>query len=136
MLPGLYSAGVEAPGKGNAMCCVFAVRGAATTCLMQVAECVVTRPTLHAGDVTVGELRAFVRDDHMHAALHVERGRLIGAVDRSGTHLLGLLCLEAGGHGFCSDDGVANRRRGRNCVLQSEEWIVRQPTPSLPPHVG
>ena len=124
-----------------------------------VADLVVTQPTAHSADATVGELRAFFLDDHKHMALLVDGGRLVAAVERAdlspelrddlparvvGTlrgrtlpagasaeatfawmlaanrrrlavadehgALVGLLCLKAGGHGFCSDVDVANRR--------------------------
>ncbi|MFL5915051.1 MAG: hypothetical protein ACJ752_05370 [Gaiellaceae bacterium] len=42
----------------------------------------VTRPTTHGGTTTVGELRAFFADDHVHMALLVECGVLVGAVER------------------------------------------------------
>jgi CBS domain-containing protein len=149
---------------------------------MRVADVTVTCPTLHSGDATVGELRAFFLDDHVHMALLVDGRRLVGAVERADLgrdlpddlparfagslqgrvvspdtparsalavmraagrrrlaavdregNLLGLLCLKALGNGFCSDEGVADRRRERNCVLQSEEWTARQPIPSSPP---
>jgi CBS-domain-containing membrane protein len=149
---------------------------------MRVANVTVTCPMLHEGDATVGELRAFFRDDHVHMALLVDNGRLVGAVERADLRelpdelparlagslegrvvspdtpahsallamreagrrrlaavdpdgrLLGLLCLKAAGNGFCSDGGIANRRRERNCVLKSEEWTAKQPTRSLTPH--
>ncbi len=149
---------------------------------MRVTDVTVTYPKLHSGDATVGELRAFFLDDHVHMALLVDGRRLVGtvertdlgrdlpddlparfagslqgrvvgpdmsarsalaamraagrrrlaAVDRAG-NLLGLLCLKAAGNGFCSDEGVADRRRERNSVLQSEEWTARQPIPSSAP---
>jgi CBS domain-containing protein len=43
----------------------------------------VTRPVVHPPSTTVAELRAFFRDDHVHMALLVDRGRLIGAVERA-----------------------------------------------------
>ena len=43
----------------------------------------VTRPTTHRATTTVGELRAFFADDHVHMALLVDGGVLLGAVERS-----------------------------------------------------
>jgi predicted transcriptional regulator len=125
----------------------------------RVAELVVTCPTVHDADATVGELRAFFLDAHKHLALLVDGGRLVTTVTRSdlspglgndvparlvGTvrgrsvssgasaqrtlaamretkrrrlvvtdddgALLGLLCLKARAHGFCSDADVASRQ--------------------------
>jgi CBS domain-containing protein len=42
----------------------------------------VRRPTVHPASVTLGELREFFADDHVHIALLVEAGRLVGAVER------------------------------------------------------
>ncbi|HJQ50992.1 MAG TPA: CBS domain-containing protein [Gaiellaceae bacterium] len=42
----------------------------------------ITRPTLHGPSATVGQLREFFRDDHVHAALLVDEGVLIGVVVR------------------------------------------------------
>lgn len=48
-----------------------------------VADLVVTYPTVHPADTTVGEIRAFFDDDHKHMALLVDGGRLIAAVERA-----------------------------------------------------
>lgn len=48
-----------------------------------VAEAMVTRPTVHEPSTTVAQLRAFFGDDHVHMALIVDRGTLIGAVERA-----------------------------------------------------
>jgi predicted transcriptional regulator len=123
-----------------------------------VAEAMISCPVTHAPSTSVAELRAFFRDDHVHMALLVEDGKLIGTVERadlgphlsgeaaalgiakldgrttapgaalssarasmkrcgrrrlavtSGDHtLMGLLCLKAGGSGFCSDSDVRSR---------------------------
>jgi len=120
----------------------------------------VTRPAAHTPTATVGDLRAFFDDDHVHIALLVDNGTLIGVIERDdlattttdGTSareiakldgctirpdaaladvrarmrrddrrrlavtteesaLVGLLCLKASGHGLCSDDDVATRRK-------------------------
>jgi hypothetical protein len=42
----------------------------------------VTRPTTHGGTTTVGELRAFFADDHVHMALLVDDGLLLATVER------------------------------------------------------
>ena len=47
-----------------------------------VADHVVTRPTVHAYEATVGELRTLFLDDHVHMALLLDRGRLVAAVER------------------------------------------------------
>jgi CBS domain-containing protein len=39
-------------------------------------------PIVHGPQATVGELRDFFTDDHVHAALLVDRGELIGVVER------------------------------------------------------
>ena len=43
----------------------------------------VTRPTTHRAAATVGELRAFFADDHVHIALLVDDGVLLGALECS-----------------------------------------------------
>jgi hypothetical protein len=43
----------------------------------------VTCPTTHRPLATAGELRSFFADDHVHMALLVDGGVLLGAVDRS-----------------------------------------------------
>jgi len=43
----------------------------------------VTNPTVHGRTTTVRELRAFFRNDHVHMALLVDRGTLIGTVERN-----------------------------------------------------
>jgi CBS domain-containing protein len=42
----------------------------------------VTRPTTHRATTTVGELRAFFADDHVHMALLVDDGLLLATVER------------------------------------------------------
>jgi CBS domain-containing protein len=119
----------------------------------------VTRPAAHGPTATVADVRAFFDDDHVHMALLVENGTLVGVIERGDLAtaiadeksareiakldgctirpdaalpdvrarmrrdgrrrlavtteelaLVGLLCLKAGGHGFCSDEDVAARR--------------------------
>jgi CBS domain-containing protein len=41
-----------------------------------------TSPVVHGPATTVGELRAFFRDDHVHMALLVDAGKLIGTIER------------------------------------------------------
>jgi predicted transcriptional regulator len=43
----------------------------------------VTDPATHRTAVTVGELRAVFADDHVHVALLVDEGVLLGVVERS-----------------------------------------------------
>ena len=43
----------------------------------------VSGPTVHEPSTTVAQLRAFFRDDHMHMALLVEEGKLVGTVERA-----------------------------------------------------
>jgi CBS domain-containing protein len=43
----------------------------------------VARPATHRATTTVGELRAFFADDHVHIALLVDDGLLVAAVERS-----------------------------------------------------
>lgn len=123
----------------------------------------VTRPAVHPPWTTIGELREYFEDDHVHAALLVYAGKLLGMVERGDLaaelddrspalevavlegrtiapdlpaahaltamrrsrrrrlavtfadgELLGLLCLQANGRGFCSDDDVAARRVKRS----------------------
>jgi len=45
-----------------------------------VADAMVRRPKIHGPMTTVADLRAFFREDHVHIALLVDRGRLIGTV--------------------------------------------------------
>lgn len=40
-------------------------------------------PTVHERSTTVDELRAFFRDEHVHLALLVDDGRLVGTVERA-----------------------------------------------------
>jgi predicted transcriptional regulator len=126
---------------------------------MTVADAMVTRPAAHRPTATVGDLRAFFCDDHVHMALLVDNGTLVGVIERGDlatttpdetsareiaklegctirpdavlpdararmrrdgrrrlavtteeSALVGLLCLKASGHGFCSDEDVAARR--------------------------
>src|SRR5262245_36672064 len=48
----------------------------------RVADAVLTTPYLHGLRTTVGEVRAFFRDDHVHMALVVDSGKLVAAVER------------------------------------------------------
>jgi predicted transcriptional regulator len=43
----------------------------------------VTRPKLHRASTTVGELREFFEDEHVHMALLVEDEELIGTIERA-----------------------------------------------------
>lgn len=43
----------------------------------------VTCPTVHGPAATVGQLRSFFRDSHMHAAVLADDGTLIGVVERA-----------------------------------------------------
>ena len=49
---------------------------------MQLLDLVVSNPTLHGRDATVGDLRSFFGDDHVHLALLVDGPRLVTAVER------------------------------------------------------
>ena len=42
----------------------------------------VTCPVIHGPSTTVGRLREFFTDDHVHIALLVDGGRLVGTVER------------------------------------------------------
>jgi CBS domain-containing protein len=42
----------------------------------------VTRPAVHRPTATVAELRAFFEDDHVHVALIVDNGALVGVIER------------------------------------------------------
>jgi CBS domain-containing protein len=42
----------------------------------------VTRPAVHRATATVGELRAFFADDHVHMALLVDDGEIVAALER------------------------------------------------------
>jgi CBS domain-containing protein len=48
----------------------------------RVDDAMVRRLTVHGASATVRELRTFFDDDHVHMALLVDRGRLIGTVER------------------------------------------------------
>jgi hypothetical protein len=50
--------------------------------LVTVAEHVITHPAVHDCGTTVGELRAFFLDDHIHMALLLDGQRLVSAVER------------------------------------------------------
>jgi len=41
------------------------------------------QPAVHEPRTTVGELRAYFKDEHVHMALLVENGKLVGAVERA-----------------------------------------------------
>jgi CBS domain-containing protein len=43
----------------------------------------VTRPAVHRPSITVGELRAFFEDDHVHMALLMDGGEVVGTVERA-----------------------------------------------------
>jgi CBS domain-containing protein len=49
----------------------------------RVTQAMLTCPTVYGPETTVGELRAFFRDDHVHIALLVDAGKLVAAVDRA-----------------------------------------------------
>jgi CBS domain-containing protein len=49
---------------------------------LTVADAIVTRPTTHRTTTTVGELRAYFADDHVHIALLVDDGLLVATVER------------------------------------------------------
>ena len=48
----------------------------------RVRDEMVTCPVIHGTSTTVGELREFFTDDHVHIALLVDGGRLVGTVER------------------------------------------------------
>jgi CBS-domain-containing membrane protein len=54
-----------------------------TTELRYVGDAMITQPTIHGSAATVGELRTFFDDDHVHMALLVDAGTLVGVVDRA-----------------------------------------------------
>jgi predicted transcriptional regulator len=43
----------------------------------------VTRPLVHGASITVAELRRLFEDDHIHMALLVEDGQVVGTVERA-----------------------------------------------------
>lgn len=47
-----------------------------------VAEAMISRPAVHPPSATVGDLRAFFDDDHVHVALLADGDRLVGVVER------------------------------------------------------
>lgn len=55
----------------------------------QVADVMMRRPNVHGPSATLGELRDFFTDDHVHAALLVDNDELIGVVERAdvGAHI-------------------------------------------------
>lgn len=46
-----------------------------------------TRPKTHGPGTTLGELRAFFEDDHVHVALLVDEGKLLGVVEHDDLEL-------------------------------------------------
>jgi predicted transcriptional regulator len=48
----------------------------------RVADALLTRPDVHGRSTTVGELRRYFGDDHVHMALVVDAGTLVAAVER------------------------------------------------------
>jgi predicted transcriptional regulator len=49
---------------------------------LSVADAMLTQPAVHPPWTTLGELRAFFRDDHVHMALLVDGGELLGTIER------------------------------------------------------
>jgi CBS domain-containing protein len=43
----------------------------------------VRQPAVHSASTTVAEIRAFFADDHVHMALLVDDGELVGALERA-----------------------------------------------------
>jgi CBS domain-containing protein len=43
----------------------------------------VTRPTVHNPSTTAAQLRSFFNDEHVHVALLVDAGKLIGVIERA-----------------------------------------------------
>jgi len=50
---------------------------------MQVADVMVRRPKLCPVDVSVGQVRALFQDEHVHAVLVVDAGRLVSVLERA-----------------------------------------------------
>jgi len=50
---------------------------------LTVADAMVTHPAIHPPWTTVGELRALFEDEHVHMALIVLAGKLLGLVERA-----------------------------------------------------
>jgi cupin superfamily acireductone dioxygenase involved in methionine salvage len=71
----------------------------------------VTDVKVHDAGTTVREMRALFADEHVHAAVIVEDGRLLAVVDRAGK-VYGLLCLKRTRSGFCSNRDVQARNGG------------------------
>ena len=53
----------------------------------EVRGAMLARPVTHGPATTVGELRAFFEDDHVHMALLVDEGTLLGVVERDDLQL-------------------------------------------------
>lgn len=49
---------------------------------VRVADAMCTCPAVHPRSATVGQVRAFFRDAHVHMALLVDGGTLVGAIER------------------------------------------------------
>jgi predicted transcriptional regulator len=43
----------------------------------------VTRPVVHQSSITVAEVRTFFEDDHVHMALLMDGGEVVGTVERA-----------------------------------------------------
>jgi len=50
---------------------------------MRVADAMVARPVVHGPSTTIGQLRAFFADEHVHMALLADGGKLLGTVERA-----------------------------------------------------
>ncbi|HJU37369.1 MAG TPA: CBS domain-containing protein [Gaiellaceae bacterium] len=85
----------------------------------------VTRPTVHGPSVTVGQLRDFFSDSHVHAAVLVDAGALIGVVERA--DLAGDLDDDAPASSFAVLDGRTVRREaGADATLEAMKRTDRR----------
>lgn len=81
----------------------------------------VTRPAVHPRWTTIGQLRALFADDHLHMALLVDHGELIGTVER------GDLASELGDRAPASEVAVlAGRTIGPDAALADALDVMRQ----------
>lgn len=83
----------------------------------RVADVMLARPRTHDASATVGSLRSLFRSDHVHVALLVADGRLVGVADRGDLEgaeddapALGCAGLEGRIVGAAEDAEVVRRR--------------------------
>lgn len=74
---------------------------------VRVADAMCTCPAVHPRSATVGQVRAFFRDDHVHMALLVDGETLVGAIERG--DLAPALADDMPAEGIASLDGRSAR---------------------------